>query len=167
MQKVIAARDVDLYLTLPNMVMLKVLTASDFSATISGNTEDIGAISTDEPIAVDNSGNTYDLSFSLQSAEALAIKDALAAATAAEASGSIAHIRQIVETATITVVWRKRRDVPATATTETYSNCTGVEESDGVQRRSPETIKTWRFRARGLTRVTVLSGGLTRVNVLS
>lgn len=156
MQKVIAARDVDLYINFDAIgIALKLETASNFSANITGNTEDIGAISTDEPIATDNGGNTYDISFSLQESEALAIKDALAAATAATPDGSIAHIRQIVEAATITVAWHKKRDVPPTSTIETYSNCTGVEEGDNVERRSSETIKNWRFRARGMSRKTI------------
>lgn len=154
-QKVIAARDFDLYLNFDAIgVAFKIETGASFSATITGNTEDIGAFSTDEPIATDNGGNTYDLTFSLQQAEAQTIKDALAAATVGSPDGSIAHIRQIVEGATITAVWHKKRDVPATSTTETYTKCTGVEESDSVERRSTETQKTWRWRAKGLMRAT-------------
>lgn len=148
-QKVIAARDFDLYLNFDEIgVAYKVATGANFSANISGTTDDIGAFSTDEPIGTDNGGNTYDLSFSLQQAEALTILAALAAATQNRAGGPICHIRQIVESATITAVWHKRRDVPATSTTETYGRCTGVEESDGVERRGTETLKSWRFRAR-------------------
>lgn len=155
MQKVISARDFDLYLNFDLIgVAYKVETGANFSATVSGTTDDIGAFSTDEPIATDNGGNTYDISFSLQQAEANTIKDAIAAA-AATAGLSIAHIRQIVEGATITAVWHKRRDVPPTSTIETYTKCTGVEESDGVERRSTETLKSWRFRARGMQRSTV------------
>lgn len=155
-QKVIAARDFDLYLNFDAIgVAFKIETGANFSATITGNTEDIGAFSTDEPIATDNGGNTYDLTFSLQQAEAQTIKDALATATAGNPDGSVAHIRQIVEAATITAVWHKKRDVPAVSTTETYTNCTGIEESDNVERRSTETLKTWRFRARGMMRATV------------
>jgi hypothetical protein len=156
MQNVIAARDFDLFLNFDAIgVAFKVQTGANFSATISGTTDDIGAFSTDEPIATDNGGNTYDISFSLQQAEANRIKDALAAATANSPQGSIAHIRQIVESATITAVYNKRRDVPPTATTETYTRCTGVEESDNVERRSTETLKSWRFRARGMKRTTL------------
>lgn len=156
-QKVIAARDFDLYLNFDAIgVAFKIETGASFSASITGNTEDIGAFSTDEPIATDNGGNTYDITFSLQQAEALAIKDALAARTEGSPDGSIAHIRQIVEGATITAVWHKKRDVPATSTTETYTRCTGVEESDSVERRATETQKTWRFRAKGLMRATSL-----------
>lgn len=155
MQKVISARDFDLYLNFDLIgVAYKVETGANFSATVSGTTDDIGAFSTDEPIATDNGGNTYDISFSLQQAEANTIKDAIAAAAAA-AGSSVAHIRQIVEGATITAVWHKRRDVPPTSTIETYTKCTGVEESDGVERRSTETLKSWRFRARGMQRTTV------------
>lgn len=155
-QKVIAARDFDLYLNFAAIgVAFKVETGANFSASITGNTEDIGAFSTDEPIATDNGGNTYDLSFSLQQAEAQTIKDALAAATSGSPTGSVAHLRQIVEAATITAVWHKRRDIPATSTIETYTNCTGVEESDSVERRSTETLKSWRFRARAMIRTTV------------
>lgn len=154
-QRVIAARDFELYLNFDALGMaFKVETGANFSANITGNTEDIGAFSTDEPIATDNGGNTYDISFSLQQAEANTLKDALAAATVNSPNGSIAHIRQIVEAATITAVWHKRRDVPATSTIETYTNCTGIEESDNVERRSPETLKTMRFRARGMMRTT-------------
>lgn len=156
-QKVIAARDFDLYLNFDVIgVAFKIDTGSNFSASITGNTEDIGAFSTDEPIATDNGGNTYDLTFSLQQAEAQTIKDALAAATASSADGPVVHIRQIVESAAITAVWHKKRDVPATSTIETYTNCTGVEESDSVERRSTETLKNWRFRSRGMKRSTVL-----------
>ena len=148
-QKVIAARDFDLYLNFEEIgVAYKVETGANFSSNISGTTDDIGAFSTDEPIATDNGCNTYELSFSLQQAEALTILAALAAATQSRAGGPICHIRQIVESATITAVWHKRRDVPATSTTETYGRCTGVEESDGVERRGTETLKSWRFRAR-------------------
>lgn len=152
MQNVIAARDFDLYLNFEALgVSYKVETGSNFTSNITGTTEDIGAFSTDEPIATDNGGNTYDLNFSLQQAEAIRIKDALATAS----GGSIVHIRQIVEAATISAVWHKRRDVPATSTIETYTKCTGVEENDNVERRSSETLKTWSFRARGMTRKTV------------
>lgn len=155
-QNVIGARDVDLYLNFDAIgVAFKLETASNFSSNITGNTEDIGAISTDEPIATDNGGNTYDISFSLQQAEANTIKDALAAATVNAADGSVAHIRQIVEAATITVIWHKKRDVPPTSTVETYIKCTGVEEGDNVERRSSETIKNWRFRSKGITRVSI------------
>lgn len=155
-QKVIAARDFDLYINFDAIgVALKIETGSNFSADITGQTDDIGAFSTDEPIATDNGGTSYELSFSLQQAEAQQIKDALAAKTSG--TGAIAHIRQIVEGATITAVWHKRRDVPATSTIETYTACTGVSEADSVERRSTETLKTWTFRARGMSRVTVLS----------
>lgn len=154
MQKVISARDFDLYITFDAMkVPIKIGTGSNFSSNISGATDDIGAFSTDEPVATDNGGTTYDVQFSLQEAEAQSIKDALAMATVA--SGSVAHIRQIVEGATITAVWHKRRDVPATSTIETYYACTGVSESDAVERRATETLKTWQFRARGMSRKTV------------
>lgn len=155
-QNVIAARDFDLYLNFESIgVAYKVSTGANFSSNISGTTDDIGAFSTDEPIATDNGGNSYDIQFSLQQAEAQRIKDALAAATANSADGPVVHIRQIVESATLTAVWHKRRDVPPTSTIETYTRCTGVEESDSVERRSTETLKTWRFRARGMSRVTV------------
>ena len=146
-QKVIAARDFDLYLNFDEIgVAYKVETGANFSANISGPPDAIGAFSPAEPIGKDNGGNTYYLS--LQQAEALTILAALAAATQNRAGGPICHIRQIVESATITAVWHKRRDVPATSTTETYGRCTGVEESDGVERRGTETLKSWRFRAR-------------------
>lgn len=155
-QKVIAARDFDLYINFDAIgIPIKIETGASFSANITGTTDDIGAFSTDEPIATDNGGNTYDITFSLQVAEANRIKDALAAATANSANGAVAHIRQIVEAATITAVWHKRRDVPPTSTHEQYIRCTGVEESDSAERRSTETLKTWRFRARGMTRKTV------------
>lgn len=156
MQKVIAARDFDLYINFDAIgLATQILTGVSFTAGITGNTEDIGAFSTDEPIATDNGGNTYDITMSFQQAEAQTIKDALAAATAANPEGSVVHIRQIIEACTITVVWHKRRDVPATSTIETYTNCTGIEESDSVERRAVETQKTWRFRARGMMRSTV------------
>lgn len=152
-QKVIAARDFDLFLDIHAIgLSRKILTATNFTANISGNTEDIGAISTDEPIATDNGGNTYSVTFSLQQAEAQDILDAYAAATANSAEGSAVHIRDIVESATITAIWHKRRDVPATSTVETYTNCTGVSEDDSVERRATETIKTWAFQARGKMR---------------
>lgn len=152
-QKVIAARDFDLYITFDAIgVPIKIGTGANFSANISGATDDIGAFSTDEPIATDNGGTSYELSFTLQQAEAQAIKDALAAATSA--GGSIVHIRQIVESATITAVWNKRRDVPAISTIETYTKCSGVSEADSVERRATETQKTWTFRARGMSRKT-------------
>lgn len=155
-QKVIPARDFDLYVNFDAIgLALKIETGANFGSTITGTTDDIGAFSTDEPIGTDNGGNTYDITFSLQQAEANKIKDALAAATASSPGGSIVHIRQIVEAATITAVWHKRRDVPPTSTHETYTRCTGVEESDNVERRSTETLKTWRFRARGMKRKTV------------
>lgn len=158
-QNVIAARDFDLYINFDLIgVAYKVKTGANFTASVTGTTDDIGAFSTDEPIATDNGGNTYDISFTLQEAEANAIKDALAAA-AQQRGLSVAHIRQIVEGATITAVWKKRRDVPATSTSETYTRCTGVEESDSVERRSTETLKSWRWRARGMDRVTTPLAG--------
>ena len=156
MQKVIASRDVDIYFNFDAIgVAFKLETGSSFTANISGNTEDIMAISTDEPIAVDNSNTSYDVNISLQVAEANTIKDALAAATAGDADGSIAHMRQIIEAATLTVAWHKKRDVPATSTIETYSNLTGVSEGDGVERGSSETIKNWNFRSRGFSRKSI------------
>lgn len=154
MQQVIASRDVDLLLNFDAIgIPFKLQTGATLNVTISGNTEDIGAISTDEPIATENGGNTYDIELTLQNAEAQRIKDALATATVA--TGSIVHIRQVVEAASISVAWHKRRDVPATTTLETYGKCTGVEENDSVERRSTETLKTWRFRARVMTRQTI------------
>lgn len=154
MQQVIASRDVDLLLNFDAIgIPFKLQTGATLNVTISGNTEDIGAISTDEPIATENGGNTYDIELTLQNAEAQRIKDALATATAA--TGSVVHIRQVVEAASISVAWHKRRDVPATTTLETYGKCTGVEENDSVERRSTETLKTWRFRARVMTRQTI------------
>ncbi len=155
-QKVIASRDVDIHLNFDAIgVAFKLETGSSFSANISGNTEDIMAISTDEPIAVDNSNTSYDINLALQVAEANTIKDALAAATVGEPDGSIAHIRQVIEAATITVTWHKKRDIPATSTVESYLNMTGVSEGDGVERGSSETIKNWNFRSRGFSRKTI------------
>lgn len=151
MQNVIAAKDFDLYLRLDAIgFSYKITTGANFSATISGTTEDIHAFSTAEPIDTDNGGNTYDITFSLQKAEAIRIKSALATATANEPGGSYAHIRQIVGSAVISAVWRKERDVPRTSTVETYTQCTGVEENDNVERASTETLTTWQFRARGM-----------------
>ena len=100
MQQVIASRDVDVLLNFDAIgVPLKLQTGATVSVDISGTTDDIGAISTDEPIATDNGGNTYDIQLSLQTAEAQRIKDALAAATSALPDGAIAHIRQVVEAA--------------------------------------------------------------------
>lgn len=156
MQQVIASRDVDVLLNFDAIgVPLKLQTGATVSVDISGTTDDIGAISTDEPIATDNGGNTYDIQLSLQTAEAQRIKDALAAATSALPEGAIAHIRQIVEAASISIVWHKRRDVPATSTIETYTKCTGVEEGTSVERRSTETLQSWRFRARAMVRQSI------------
>ena len=70
-QNVIPARDFYLYLNFDAIgVAFQVETGANFNSNISGQTDDIGAFSTDEPIATDNGGNTYDLSFSLQEAEA-------------------------------------------------------------------------------------------------
>lgn len=154
-QQVISAKDFELYIFFDVIGSpLKISTGVNFSANVSGVTEDIGAFSTNEPIGVDNGGTTYDISFALQEAEANKILDALAAATANSAEGSIVHIRQVIEGATITAVWKKLRDVPATQTVESYIRCTGVEEGDSVERRSPETLKTWRFRGQSKGRST-------------
>ena len=153
MQKVIASRDVDIYITFDAIkVQHKLVTGSSFSANISGNTEDIMAISTDEPIAVDNSNTSYDINLTLQQAEAADLKDALAQATVGSENGAIAHIRQVIEGASISVHWHKKRDVPATTIVETYSNLTGVSERDDVERAGSETLKNWNFRARGFSR---------------
>lgn len=158
MQNVIAARDVDIYIDfgITGLPSMKIGTASSFSANITGTTDDIGAISTDEPIATDNGGTTYDVQFSLQQAEAQRLKDAAALQYEATYGTPFVHIRQLVECAQITAVWKRKRDVPATATTEIYYNCSGVEESDAVERRATETLKTWHFRARGMSRVSSL-----------
>lgn len=156
MQKVIAARDVDIYITFDVIgIAYKLATGASFSSNITGNTEDIGAISTDEPIATDNGGTTYDINLSLQAAEANTILNALATATSGTDNGSYTHIRQIIEGGSISIVWRKERDVPKTSDIETYTNITGVEESDTVERRGTETVKSWRFRARGKMRSSV------------
>lgn len=156
MQHVISARDFECYINFDAIgLAIKIGTGATFSASVSGATDDIGAFSTDEPIATDNGGTSYVISLSLQEAEAQRIKDALAAASANNGGQPIAHIRQIVESATITAIWHKRRDVPATSTIETYTRCTGVEESDNVERRATETLKSWQFRARGMSRTTV------------
>jgi len=157
--QVIAARDVDIWITFPNYtppIIYKLVTSSDFSINISGNTEDIGAISTDEPIATDNGGTTYDISFSLQQGEAIDIKDALAVATKDNEGGSISHIRQVIEEAAITVVWHKKRGTSPLSSFETYNKCTGVSEDDAVARRSTETLKSWKWRSLGMTRTTGL-----------
>lgn len=156
-QQVIAAKDFDLYINFDAIgVALKIETGANFQSGITGTTEDIFAFSTDDPIATEAGNNTYDLTFSLQQAEATRIKDALAAASLNSPSGPIAHMRQVVEAASITAVWHKRRDVPATSTVETYLQCSGVEDSGAVERRSVETLATWHFRAKGMTRTTVL-----------
>lgn len=156
MQKVIASRDVDILINFDAIGLpIQLRTGATVSVDISGTTDDIGAISTDEPIATDNGGNTYDIQLSLQTAEAQRIKDSLATATSALPTGAIAHIRQIVEGASISIVWHKRRDVPATSTIETYTRCTGVEEGTSVERRATETLQTWRFRARAMSRQTI------------
>ena len=108
-QKVIAARDFELYLTFNAIgTPIKIGTGANFSSVISGQTDDIGAFSTDEPIGTDNGGNTYDISFSIQTAEWITIMDAVRAATAAT-DHPIVHIRDIVESLTITAVllWSK------------------------------------------------------------
>lgn len=154
-QKVIAARDFDVYINFDAIgIAFKLETAVSFNANVTGTTDDIGALSTDEAIATDNGGNTYDISIVLQQAEALTIMDALAMATSGNPDGSIAHIRQIIEAATITEVWHKKRDVPATATVKTYTACTGVEESVNIERRATESQVTWQFRGRSIARVT-------------
>lgn len=155
-QKVIAARDFELYLTFNAIgTPIKIGTGANFSSVISGQTDSIGAFSTDEPIGTDNGGNTYDISFSIQTAEWITIMDAVRAATAAT-DHPIVHIRDIVESLTITAVWNKRNDVPATSTTKTFTSCTGVEESDDVERRGTETLQSLRFRARGMAVATTL-----------
>lgn len=155
-QNVIASRDVDIYINFSALgTPYKLTTGASFSANITGNTEDIGAISTDEPIATDNGGTTYDINLSLQVAEANRILNALATKTTNNPdypNGAIAHIRQILEGGDITIQWFRRRDVPAVVDTETYTNITGVEQSDAVERRGTETLKTWSFRARGMIR---------------
>lgn len=154
-QKVISAKDVDLYINFTAIgIDIKLDTASSFTANTTGTTDDIGAISTNEPIATENGGTTYDINFSLQQAEAQTILDALAAATVDREGGSVANIRQLVEEVTITAIWKKLRDVPATANIVTFTNCTGMEENDNVERRSSETLKTWSWRARGMMRTT-------------
>lgn len=151
-QRVIPAKDFELYITFKQLgVPLKIETGANFNANITGITEDIGALSTNEPIDTENGGNTYDVSFTLQEAEAQSIIDKLSAVTL----GGVVHIRQILGEASITAVWNKRRNVPAVSTIETYNGCTGVEESDNVERRSPESLKSWRFRAKSKARVTV------------
>lgn len=152
-QKVISAKDFELFISFDALGIppIPIKTGANFNANITGITEDIGALSTDEPIDTENGGNTYDVSFSLQEAEAQDIIDVVAKRTL----GGIMHIRQIVGSATITAVWNKRRNVPPTATVETYVGCTGVEESDNVERRSPESLKSWRFRAKGKTYKTI------------
>lgn len=157
MQKVIPSRDVDLYLNFTAIgIAYRLLTGASASISITGNTEDIGAISTDEPIGIDNGGTTYDITLTLQASEANTLKDALAAATASSPNGAITHIRQLIEAGTFQIAYKKVRDVPPTTTVETYTQITGVEESDSVERRGTETLKTWRFRARGMMRSTVL-----------
>lgn len=155
MQKVIAARDFDVYVNFDVIgIAFKLETAVSFSANVTGTTDDIGALSSDEAIATDNGGNTYDITIVLQQAEALTIMDAVAAASASLPDGSISHIRQIIEAATITEVWHKKRDVPVTSTVKTYTNCTGVEESVNIERRATESQVTWQWRGRSIARVT-------------
>lgn len=158
-QRVIASRDVKIFFEVDGVIFApggyQIQTGSSLNVSITGNTEDIGAISTDEPIATDNGGTTYDLSLSLQEAEAQDLKDTIATATAANAGGSIAHIRQLIEAVTITVEWSFKRSNPKKVVRESYQLCTGVEETDSVERRGTETTKTWRFRSRQLERKTL------------
>lgn len=171
-QQVIAARDFEVAIFVKGIpVPFKISTGATFSSNVTGQTDDIGAFSTDDPIATDNGGNTYDIQLSLQQAEAIRILDAIDVAYKAMSAedkaanfpnlGHLtgddvapAHIRDFVENVTIVAQWFKRRDVPATVTTETYERCTGVEGGDNVERRATETLKTWRFRALGMTRET-------------
>ena len=149
-------------LNIGSLLPIKIATGSTFSANVTGNTEDIGAFSTDEPIATDNGGNTYDVTLGLQEAEAIRIMDtvvlgyeAMSEAERAQffPNGKPVHIRDFVENLSISAIWYRRRDVPQKMTIETYTNCTGVEDGDNVERRATETIKTWRFRARGKDRL--------------
>lgn len=159
MQQVIAARDFEVHISITGIPLpFKVTTGATFSANITGQTDDIGAFSTDEPIATDNGGNTYDLTLSLQQAEYIRLMDSIIVAydamsvaeqATAFPNGKPTHIRDFVENLTISAIWYRRRDVPAKMTIETYSRCSGMEESDSVERRSTETLKTLRFRALG------------------
>lgn len=159
MQQVIAARDFEVKIGITGIPLpFSIATGATFSASITGQTDDIGAFSTDEPIATDNGGNTYDITLSMQQAEYIRLMDAIIVAydamdivtrAAAFPNGKPTHIRDFVENLTISAIWYRRRDVPAKMTIETYSRCSGVEESDSVERRSTETLKTLRFRALG------------------
>ena len=156
MQKVIASKDVKIALTFEALTVPIVLaTGSSVTVNVSGDTTSIGAIGTPDPISTDNGMTEYTLSVALQQAEAQAIKNALATATASSPDGSIAHMRQVVEGLSISIAWQKKRDVPATSDIETYLRCTGVSESDTVERGSAETIKTWEFRSLGMSRRSV------------
>lgn len=152
-QKVIASRDVKIFFEVDGVQFApggyQIQTGSSLNISITGNTEDIGAISTDEPIATDNGGTTYDISLNLQEAEAQDLKDTIATATS---PNSIAHIRQLIEAVTITVEWHYKRSNPKKVVRESYQLCTGVEETDSVERRGTETMKSWRFRSRQLER---------------
>ena len=157
MQQVIAARDFEVNLNIQGIPLpFKITTGATFSANITGQTDDIGAFSTDDPIATDNGGNTYDIQLSLQQAEYLRLMDSIIVAYDALSdaekmqifpNGKPTHIRDFVENLSISAIWYRRRDVPAKMTIETYSRCSGSEESDNVERRSTETLKTLRFRA--------------------
>lgn len=150
-QKVIASRDIDIYVTFDDIGLPHQFeTGTSLTYSITGTTDDIGAISTDEPIAIDNGGNTYDISLTFQAAEEQTILDALRTATVNREGGPIVHIRQVVEAATFNILYHKRRDVPATTNVETFTNCTGSEKNMTVERRSSETTVTWNFRGRGM-----------------
>lgn len=152
-QQVIASRDVDIYLTFDAIgVAYKLKTGTTATINISGTTDDIHAISSAEAIATDNGENTYDISLGLQIAEAEDILSAIGTATANDEGGSKLHIRQIVEGASISTVFKKLRNTPQTAITKTYTNCTGVSADETVERSGTETITTWQFRARGMQR---------------
>lgn len=159
MQQVIAARDFEVYLNIVGIPLpFKISTGATFSANVTGQTDDIGAFSTDEPIATDNGGNTYDIQLTMQQAEYIRLMDSIIVAYDALSildkdsnfpNGKPSHIRDFVENIEIQAIWYRRRDVPAKMTIERYLRCSGSEESDNVERRSTETLKTLRFRALG------------------
>ncbi len=156
MQKVIASADVDIILTFEQVgTPFKLETGSSVTANITGSTDAIHAISHIDPIVIENGSTLYDISIQLQQAEAITIKDAIAAATTGTPDGSLVHMRQIQETLSVTIVYKKKKDVPATMTLESYKRCTGVEEGDTIERRSAETMKNWKFQGRGMERRTV------------
>lgn len=153
----IAANDVDIMMDFPEFgIMYQLETATSFNPSVNGTTSPIHRIGNPEPLNPGQGETNYEIGLSMQTSEWETILAAYAAKTIDRPAGPVKHVRDLIGDINVTVIKHKRRDNPAQAHVTTYYGCTGVSQSDPVERSSIETITELTFSARTISNTTVL-----------